>query len=108
MICRAQRRAVTGRALLALLPLLLSLPSAAQNLDMTQGGPIEITSEDGIEWRQQEQVVIARGAARAVREGVAVDADRLIARYRPRWRSRAGAATRQRHQPRLRQRDLAA
>lgn len=70
--------------LLALLPLLLGLPAAAQTLDMTQGGPIEITSEDGIEWRQQDQVVTARGAARAVREGVAVDADRLIARYRPR------------------------
>jgi lipopolysaccharide export system protein LptA len=91
MIWHARRHAVTGRALLALLPLLLSLPSAAQNLDMTQGGPIEITSEDGIEWRQQEQVVIARGAARAVREGVAVDADRLIARYRPRGGAAAPA-----------------
>jgi lipopolysaccharide export system protein LptA len=91
MICRVQRRAVTARALLALLPLLFSLPSAAQNLDLTQGGPIEITSEDGIEWRQQEQVVIARGAARAVREGVAVDADRLIARYRPRGGAAAPA-----------------
>jgi lipopolysaccharide export system protein LptA len=37
---------------------------------MTQGGPIEITATDGIEWRQQEQVVIARGAARAVRDAV--------------------------------------
>jgi lipopolysaccharide export system protein LptA len=66
----------------------LALPATAQNLDLTQGGPIEITASDGIEWRQQEQVVIARGNARAVREGVTVDADRLIARYRP----RAGAA----------------
>ena len=70
------------RALLA--ALLLAAPAAAQTLDMTQGGPIEITSLDGIEWRQQEQVVIARGNARAVRDGVTVDADRLIARYRPR------------------------
>lgn len=70
------------RALLALL--LLASPAAGQTLDMTQGGPIEITSVDGIEWRQQEQVVIARGQARAVRDGVTVDADRLIARYRPR------------------------
>ncbi|QYU67390.1 hypothetical protein J4558_21040 [Leptolyngbya sp. 15MV] len=68
--------------------LLLAAPAAAQNLDMTQGGPIEITSTDGIEWRQNEQVVIARGNARAVRDGVTVEADRLIARYRP----RAGAA----------------
>lgn len=61
----------------------------AQNLDLTQGGPVEITASEGIEWRQQEQVVIARGNARAVRDGVTVDADRLIARYRP----RAGTAT---------------
>ena len=69
---------------LALLALLLAVPAAAQNLDLTQGGPIEITSTDGIEWRQAEQVVIARGNARAVRDGVTVDAARLIARYRPR------------------------
>jgi lipopolysaccharide export system protein LptA len=58
--------------------------AAAQSLDLSQGGPIEITSTDGIEWRQQDQAVIARGDARATRGGVAVDADRLIARYRPR------------------------
>jgi lipopolysaccharide export system protein LptA len=74
------------RALLA--ALLLAAPAAAQTLDMTQGGPVEITSNDGIEWRQQEQVVIASGAARAIRDGVTIEADRLIARYRP----RAGAA----------------
>lgn len=76
------------RAGLALAALLLALPAAspgqAQNLDLNRGGPVEITANDGIEWRQQEQVVIARGQARAVRGGVTVDADRLIARYRPR------------------------
>lgn len=56
----------------------------AQSLDLTQGGPVEVTASNGIEWRQQEQVVIARGNARAVRAGVTVTADRLIARYRPR------------------------
>jgi lipopolysaccharide export system protein LptA len=63
---------------------LLATPATAQNLDLNQGGPVEITANDGIEWRQQEQVVIARGNARAVRDGVTVDAERLIARYRPR------------------------
>ncbi|WP_372623101.1 LptA/OstA family protein [Falsiroseomonas sp.] len=77
-----------GAALLAVLLLACTGPAVAQSLDLTQGGPIEITASDGIEWRQQEQVVLARGEARAVREGVTVDADRLIARYRP----RAGAA----------------
>jgi lipopolysaccharide export system protein LptA len=81
---------VTARPVLAA-ALLLGLigPAAAQNLDLTQGGPIEITANDGIEWRQAEQVVVARGAARAVRESVTVDADRLIARYRPRGGAQA-------------------
>ena len=70
----------------ALLPVLVVAAPVAlsQGLDLTRGGPVEVTSEDGIEWRQQEQVVIARGNARAVRGGVTLDADRLIARYRPR------------------------
>ena len=59
-------------------------PAVPQGLDLTRGGPVEITSTDGIEWRQQEQVVIAQGNARAVRAGVTLDAQRLIARYRPR------------------------
>ncbi len=69
------------RALLA--ALLLSAPALAQNIDMTQGGPVDITSNDGIEWRQEQRVVIARGNARAIRDGVTVDAARLLARYRP-------------------------
>lgn len=73
------------RPALLLVSLMLAAPVAlSQGLDLTRGGPIEVTAEDGIEWRQQEQVVIARGNARAVRAGVTVDADRLIARYRPR------------------------
>lgn len=54
----------------------------AQQLDLSHGGPIDITSTDGIEWRQAEQQVIARGNARAVRGNVTVSADRLIAWYR--------------------------
>jgi lipopolysaccharide export system protein LptA len=63
---------------------LLSPPARAQPLDLTHGGPITITSSDGIEWRQQEREVIARGNAKAVRQNVTVTADRLIAFYRPR------------------------
>jgi lipopolysaccharide export system protein LptA len=79
-----------GLPALALLAVLALAPlgAAAQQLDLTQGGPVEVTATDGIEWRQQEQVVIARGSARAVRGGVTLTADRLIARYR----SRAGAS----------------
>ena len=55
----------------------------AQQLDMTRGGPIDITASDGIEWRQDERQVIARGNARAVRGNVTVTGDRLTAFYRP-------------------------
>ena len=71
------------------LPILLLLAlgaganrAAAQAIDLSRGGPVEVTASDGMEWRQNEQMVIARGSARAVRGGVTVTADRLIARYR--------------------------
>lgn len=73
-----------ARALLLGLPFLL-LPGGAalaQQLDLSHGGPIAVTASDGIEWRQNEQEVIARGNARAVRGEVTVAADRLIAHYR--------------------------
>lgn len=73
-------RPVLAAALFA--GLLWVMPARAQGLDLSQGGPISITASDGIEWRQQEQQVIARGNARAVREQVTVTADRLIAWYR--------------------------
>lgn len=85
--------ALVACALLAAAPLALAPPAArAQALDLSQGGPVEVTATDGIEWRQQEQVVIARGNARAVRQGVTLTADRLIARYRPRAGQPAGAS----------------
>lgn len=64
----------------------LALPglAMAQGLDLTRGGPVDVTADDGIEWHQQQQMVVARRNARAVRDGVTVEADRLIARYRPR------------------------
>lgn len=42
-----------------------------------------MTALGGIEWRQNEQEVIAHGDARAIRGAVTVTADRLIAHYRP-------------------------
>ncbi len=75
-----------GRLRVSLFAALLALPLAAhaQGIDLSRGGPVDITATDGIEWRQAEQVVIARGDARAVRGNVTVDANRLLARYRPR------------------------
>lgn len=73
------------RLTLLLMPLcaLWPLAVAAQTIDLSQGGPVDITAQDGMEWRQAEQVVVARGNARAVRDGTTVEAQRLIARYRP-------------------------
>ncbi len=69
-----------------------AVPAWAQPLDMTKGGPIDVTAQDGMEWRQNEQQVIARGDARAVRGDVTVTADRLTAFYRKKAPV-AGAAT---------------
>ena len=78
-----------GRAAPILFPILLVAAGVlkpatvvAQPLDMSKGGPVTITSRDGIDWQQAEKVVIARGDARAVRGNVTVTADRLIAHYR--------------------------
>ena len=69
----------------------ISTPAGGQQLDLSHGGPIDITARDGIEWRQVEQEVIARGEARAVRGDVTVTADRLTAWYR----KKGGAAAEQ-------------
>ncbi|MBV8573529.1 MAG: LPS export ABC transporter periplasmic protein LptC [Acetobacteraceae bacterium] len=67
-------------------------PASAQQIDLSHGGPIQITARDGIEWRQNEKEVIARGDARAVRENVTVIADRLIAFYRKKGGAAPGTA----------------
>jgi lipopolysaccharide export system protein LptA len=46
------------------------------------GLPIEIFAEDGIEWQQEQSVILARGNARAIRGEVEVTADVLSAYYR--------------------------
>ncbi len=68
---------------------LAATPVAAQQIDLSHGGPIAITAADGIEWHQVQQEVIAVGDARAVRDNVTVTADRLIAWYR----KKSGAAS---------------
>jgi lipopolysaccharide export system protein LptA len=77
---------------MALLCLIVG-PAAAQQLDLSHGGPIDITARDGIEWRQAEREVIARGDARAVRDNVTVTADRLIAWYRKKGAAEAQATS---------------
>ena len=73
-----KRQLILGAMLLAS----AAAPACAQGLDLSKGGVVEVTASDGMEWRQNEQVVIARGNARAVRGDVTVTADRLTAHYR--------------------------
>ncbi len=73
----------------ALVALLLLSPAAsgtarAQNLLSFGGGdqPVEITAEEGIEWRRKEKVYIASGKARAARGDIELFGDTLSAFYR--------------------------
>jgi lipopolysaccharide export system protein LptA len=56
--------------------------AVGQAIDLSSGGPVEVTARGGFEWRDAEHVVIAEGDARAVRGEVTVLADRLLAFYR--------------------------
>jgi len=71
--------------------MLVAAPAMAQELGLAGEGPIEVLADGSIEWRRNEQVVIASGNARAIRAGTTVFADRLIARYRPRGGEGRGA-----------------
>ena len=73
---------MTFRVFALLAALLFGEPAFAQQLDLSRGGPIAITAREGIEWRQEERQIVARGDARAARENVTVTADRLTAWYR--------------------------
>jgi lipopolysaccharide export system protein LptA len=70
---------------LALAPALLwAAPAAAQDFSTLAAkgeGPLEVFAEDGIEWRRDEQLYIARGNAVAKRAELSLKADTLIAHY---------------------------
>jgi len=67
--------------------------SSSQGIDLSHGGPITVTARDGMDWLQNEQEVVARGDARAVRGTVTVTADTLIAHYRKKKTPPSTAAT---------------
>jgi len=81
-----QLQSIAAAAALAALVASTAPAARAQDLGLSGSGPIEIDAADGIEWRQAEKIIIARGNARATRQNVTVHADRLIARYRERAR----------------------
>jgi len=79
--------------LLAILTaLLLASVARAQPIDLSSGGPVEVTARGGFEWQQDAQVVIATEDARAVRGDVTVLADRMVAHYRKKGTGPGGAA----------------
>lgn len=59
-------------------------PATASGEAKAPSLPIEIEAEQGIEWFRDQQIVYARGNARAVRGDLVVTADVLGARYRDR------------------------
>ncbi len=73
---------------LALLAVVVAFaPNAiAQGLGLSGGGnddmPLEVYADNGIEWRQNDNVYIARGNAKAIKGTTTVYADTLMAHYR--------------------------
>lgn len=84
------RRAAVRFGLAAMLAGLIGFASAPRSRAQQFGGfglsgssaPIEIEADQGIEWRREEKVYIARGNARAARGDLSVNADRISALYR--------------------------
>lgn len=77
-------RPLCGLALALCFVLVLTAGTAqAQSVGLGSAeGPMEITADQGIEWRRDQKVYIARGNARAARGEVTVLADELRALYR--------------------------
>ncbi len=78
------RRQLWSLAVLAALFLATPLPAAGQGLMGMQSGkgPLEVTADQGIEWRRGEKLYIARGNARAARDTFELFGDVLTAHYR--------------------------
>ncbi len=60
-------------------------PAAGQTLNLAsvdQDQPIEIFADDGIEWQQDNEILIARGNAKAIRSNVSISGEILRAYYR--------------------------
>lgn len=82
MMTRVVKFTVLALLLAAALP---GGPARAQALDLVGGGgegAVTIDAEGGIEWRQQEQLFIASGPAKATRGDLVIDADEMRAFYR--------------------------
>lgn len=87
-LARIRAVARTAAALAAMM--LLAGHARAQQIDLSHGGQITVTALGGFDWDQKLQTVTAYGSAQAVRGGVTITADRLVAYYR---KKAGGAAT---------------
>lgn len=77
-----RRLLVSGAVLAALMqPVPGALAAGFDFANQPNDAPIEVTAEQGLEWSQDGQRITARGKARAVRGGVTVIADLLVAHY---------------------------
>ncbi len=86
-LVRSLARRPAGRGALAVCLLVPAL-AWAQAIDLSHGGPVNVTALGGIDWDQAAQTVTAHEDARAVRGNATVTADMLVAHYR----KKAGAA----------------
>lgn len=84
MSSRLCQRLACGLVAVVLLPCAAAGPAFGQNLLSFGGGdqPVEITADEGIEWRRKEKVYIASGEARAARGEIELFGDILSAFYR--------------------------
>ncbi len=60
-------------------------PAFAQSVNLGNdgtGSPVEVFADDGIEWIKNSELLVARGNARALRDGMTIDSDELRAYYR--------------------------
>jgi lipopolysaccharide export system protein LptA len=79
------RRVLLAGALLATIAALAPAEAMGQTLNLASSNrdkPIEIFADNGIEWQQDNEVLIARGNARAVRSNVNITAEVLRAFYK--------------------------
>lgn len=85
---------VLPAVLIALLAWAGATPAAAQVTGLTGGDrPLQIKADEGIEWRRDERLYIARGNATVVRGKLTVQAQELRAYYRPGSGSGSGSET---------------
>src|SRR3546814_1635290 len=72
-----------GAALLgACAGLIFAVAQAAAFVSLDESAPLKVEASQGIEWRREEGVFIARGDAFAAQGGTEVRADTITARYR--------------------------